>query len=110
MSTYLYKIKSQHDSDFIIEMSQLPIKKFIKQLNKDFKQYQKDRKNYKQIYDIIELNNIEITTFTKCYGSQQFADDIFTKLKQNLLTKSIAICSKTINSTAAKISTHCQRQ
>ena len=82
ISTYFYKIKSQHDSDFIIEMSQLPIKKFIKQLNKDFKQYQKDRKNYKQIYDIIELNDIEITTLTKCYGSQLFADNILTQLKQ----------------------------
>ncbi len=43
ISTFFYKIKSQHDSDFIIEMSQLPIKKYIHQLNKEFKQYQKDR-------------------------------------------------------------------
>ena len=82
ISTYFYKIKSIHDSYFIIEMSQLPIKKFIKQLNKDFKQYQKDRKNYKQIYDIIELNDIEITTLTKCYGSQAFAAELYKKLKQ----------------------------
>ena len=80
---FFYKIKSIHDSAFIIEMSTLKIKPFIKQLNKDYKQYQKDRKNYKQIYDIIELNNIEINQIDKCYGSQKFADNILTKLKQN---------------------------
>ena len=82
ISTYFYKIKSIHDSDFIIEMSTLKLKPFIKQLNKDYIKYQKDHKNYKPLYDIIELNNIEITTIDKCYGSQQFADNIYTKLKQ----------------------------
>ncbi len=79
---FFYKIKSQHDSDFVIEMSTLKIKPFIKQLNKEFKQYQKDRKNYKPVYDIIELNDIELNQIDKCYGSQQFADNILTKLKQ----------------------------
>ena len=51
ISTFFYKIKSIHDSDFIIEMSTLKIKPYIRQLNKEFKQYQKDRKNYKPIYD-----------------------------------------------------------
>ena len=82
ISTFFYKIKSIHDSDFIIEMSTLKIKSYIRQLNKEFKQYQKDRKNYKPIYDIIEMNDIEINQIDKCYGSQAFADNILTILKQ----------------------------
>ena len=79
---FFYKIKSQHDSDFVIELSQLPIKKFIKQLNKDYIQYKKTRTGYKAIFDILELNDIEITQMQKCYGSQLFADNILVKLKQ----------------------------
>ena len=80
--TFFYKIQSKHSSDFIIEMSQLPIKKFIKQLNKDYINYKKTHKNYKPIYNIIELNDIEINQIDKCYGSQQFADDLYKKLNQ----------------------------
>ena len=75
--TFFYKIQSKHSSDFIIEMSQLPIKKFINQLNKDYINYKKTHKNYKAIYSIIELNNINITLLDKCYGSQQFANNIY---------------------------------
>ena len=82
ISTYFYKIQSKHSSDFIIEMSQLPIKKFIKQLNKDYINYKKTHKNYKTIYSIIELNDIEINQIDKCYGSQSFADNILATLKQ----------------------------
>ena len=60
ISNYFYKIKSTHDDAFCIEMSTLKIKPCIKQLNTDFKQYQKDRKNIKPVYDIIGMNDIEI--------------------------------------------------
>ena len=78
---YFYKIKSQHDDAFCIEMSQLKLKPFIKQLKTDFKEYKKNNQtNYKQIYEIIEMNDIEITTIDNCYGSQKFADNIYTTL------------------------------
>ena len=78
---YFYKIKSQHDDAFCIEMSQLKLKPFIKQLKTDFKEYKKNKQtNYKQIYEIIEMNDIEITLLDNCYGSQKFADDIYTTL------------------------------
>ena len=81
ISNYFYKIKSTHDDAFCIVMSTLKIKPFIKQLNKDFKEYKKNnQRNYKPLYDIIELNNIEITTIDNCYGSQKFADNILTQL------------------------------
>ena len=78
---YFYKIKSQHDDAFYIEMSTLKLKPFIKQLKTDFKEYKKNNQtNYKQIYEIIEMNDIEITLLDSCYGSQKFADNIYTKL------------------------------
>ena len=80
--TFFYKIQSKHSSDFIIEMSTLKIKPFIKQLNKDYIKYQKDRKHYKPVYEIIELNDIEIKQIDKCHGSQQFADDIYKKFNE----------------------------
>ena len=81
ISNYFYKIKSQHDDAFCIEMSQLKLKPFIKQLKTNFKTYKKNnQRNYKPLYDIIELNNIEITLIDNCYGSQAFADNIYTTL------------------------------
>ena len=81
ISTYFYKIKSQHDDAFCIEMSTLKIKPFIKHLNKDFKEYKKNNQtNYKQIYEIIEMNDINIELLDNCYGSQKFADNIYTTL------------------------------
>ena len=81
ISNYVYKIKSTHDDAFCIVMSTLKIKHFIKQLNKDFKEYKKNnQRNYKPLYDIIELNKIEITLIDTCYGSQAFADNIYTTL------------------------------
>ena len=81
ISTYFYKIKSQHDTAFYIEMSTLKLKPFIKQIKTDLKEYKKNNQtNYKQFYDIIEMNDIEITLIDNCYGSQAFADNIYTTL------------------------------
>ena len=81
ISTYFYKIKSIHDTSFYIETSNLKLKPFIKQLKTDFKEYKKNNQtNYKPFYDIIEMNDIEITLIDSCYGSQKFADNIYTKL------------------------------
>ena len=78
---YFYKIKSQHDDAFYIEMSTLKLKPFIKQIKTDFKEYKKkNQTNYKPFYDIIEMNDIEIELLDNCYGSQKFADNIYTTL------------------------------
>ena len=53
----------------------------LEELKTDFKEYKKNNQtNYKQIYEIIEMNDIEITLLDSCYGSQKFADNIYTKL------------------------------
>jgi hypothetical protein len=82
MITYFYKVA---DSEiYYIDKSKLDFKKYIKQLKHDYTNYKKTKTGYRDIFDLLESDNFEITKIDCCYGSEQFASEILYNHKNNL--------------------------
>jgi hypothetical protein len=82
MITYFYKVA---DSEiYYIDKSNLNFKKYVKQLKHDYTNYKKTKTGYRDIFDLLESDNFEITKIDCCYGSEQFASEILYNHKNNL--------------------------
>ncbi len=66
MLTYFYKFTNSEI--YYIVKSKLYFKKFIKQLKHDYINYKKNKTGYRDIFDLLESDNFEITKIDCCYG------------------------------------------
>jgi hypothetical protein len=82
MITYFYKVTDFEIIYFV--KSNLNFKKYIKQLKHDYTNYKKNKTGYRDIFDLLESDNFEITKIDRCYGSEQFANEILNNHKNNL--------------------------
>ena len=82
MIFYFYKVA---DSEiYYIDKSNLNFKKYIKQLKHDYITYKKNKTGHRDIFDLLESDNFEITKYSVCYGSEQFANEILYNHRNNL--------------------------
>ena len=82
MITYFYKVA---DSEiYYIDKSNLNFKQYIKQLKHDYINYKTTKTGYRDIFDLSESDNFEITKIDCCYGSEQFANEILYNHRNNL--------------------------
>jgi hypothetical protein len=78
MITYFYKVT---DSEIIYFVkSNLNFKQYVKQLKHDYINYKKNKTGYRDIFDLLESDNFEITKIDCCYGSENFANEILNNL------------------------------
>jgi hypothetical protein len=82
MIFYFYKVTNF--GEYYIDKSNLNFKKYIKQLKHDYINYKTTKTGYRDIFDLLESDNFEITKIDCCYGSEQFANEILYNHKNNL--------------------------
>jgi hypothetical protein len=82
MITYFYKVT---DSEiYYIDKSNLNFKQYVKQLKKDYTNYKKNKTGYRDIFDLLESDNIQIFKYSVCYGNEEFADKTYKEILYNL--------------------------
>jgi hypothetical protein len=58
--------------------------KYIKRLNQDYINYTKNKTGHRDIIDLLENNeNVEIIKLQCCYGSEEFADKLYSEILYN---------------------------
>ena len=82
MLTYFYKVTNSEI--YYIDKSKLDFKKYVKQLKHDYTNYKTTKTGYRDIFDLLESDNFEITKLDCCYGSEQFASEILYNHRNNL--------------------------
>jgi hypothetical protein len=78
MLTYFYKVANFEE--YYIDKSNLSFKKYVKQLKKDYTNYKKNKTVYRYIFDLLESDNFEIIKIDRCYGTEQFANEIYKEI------------------------------
>ena len=82
MITYFYKVTNTEI--YYIDKSNLNFKKYVKQLKHDYTNYKKNKTGYRYIFDLLESDNIQIFKYSVCYGSEEFANETYKEILNNL--------------------------
>ena len=82
MLTYFYKVA---DSEiYYIVKSNLNFKKYVKQLKHDYTTYKTTKTGYRDIFDLLESDNFEIIKYSVCYGNENFANETYKEILNNI--------------------------
>jgi hypothetical protein len=82
MLTYFYKVANSEI--YYIDKSKLDFKKYVKQLKHDYTNYKKNKTGYRDIFDLLESDNFEIIKYSVCYGNENFANETYKEILNNL--------------------------
>ena len=82
MLTYFYKVANSEI--YYIVKSNLNFKKYVKQLKHDYTNYKKNKTGYRYIFDLLESDNFEIIKYSVCYGNEEFANETYKEILNNL--------------------------
>jgi hypothetical protein len=90
MIFYFYKVANSEI--YYIDKSKLDFKKYVKQLKKEYINYKKNKTGDRDIFDLLESDDFEITKIDCCYGTEQFASETYKEILNNLYKKKYILC------------------